>query len=103
MSSRPSGRRSDLPVYEQHVAHIDDQPSGRIGSGQDTIKMLEQAGAQGLLLPDRTVPWPSSGPQPRLVPPPVSGLARRRFLRRLPLALLALGLFHGLFLGFSSG
>ena len=44
------GAEIGLAGIEQHVAHIDDQPSGRVGSGQDTIKLLEQAGAQGLLL-----------------------------------------------------
>ena len=39
-----------LAGIEQHVTHIDDQPSGRVGSGQDAIKLLEQAGAHGLLL-----------------------------------------------------
>ena len=40
----------ELAGIEKYVTHIDDQPSGRVGSGQDAIELLEQAGAHGLFL-----------------------------------------------------
>jgi len=39
-----------LPVFEQDVTHVDDETAGRIGGGQDSVELLEQAGAKLLLL-----------------------------------------------------
>jgi hypothetical protein len=49
-----------LPVFEQDVTHVDDETAGRIGGGQDSVELLEQAGAKLLLLALGSLDWASA-------------------------------------------